>query len=511
MKTYYELWNNLINKVDSGKLSTIQRDWTEGKVPDLPFFIVNQQEVKSHIQNKLMNIDGQRMETTIIQAQYGDGKTNIFKYLELYFKNYKDNNIYFIYCRANPDQTDLCMFLMQHLQVSCFELLKNQIKELSSIKDFDYADLACQFEADFSFIKEYTKALFNPENTDDTLENLIFLGTGRLYSQAMFAKYNLVKLTDFNRREIFVLFMNILASAGVHVVFAIDELEKIHDKSAKRMAHFFTSYRELLDLFNKIRGHYIITAITNSVNIESLSQPFFERVSKDIIKIETLKEENDIRDLVNLMSNLLGKKVELKQMTTLLGKIKRKKTELNNRRLVQFISESLKSLGQDIKTETLIDALKQNDTIYSLFIETKTRIENEDGFSNLSRAFFDPLEYYLTALGYNMNNNSYRRTYQAVVDDDTHRAFFFLFNDSSKIKERLIYFFEEKNISEFVVFVPENLDVNYAQLEISGADISIVDYEPENLFVLLNMYRWNFDKQKGISKFLSLATKNTFD
>ena len=31
MKTYYELWNNLINKVDSGKLSTIQRDWTEGK------------------------------------------------------------------------------------------------------------------------------------------------------------------------------------------------------------------------------------------------------------------------------------------------------------------------------------------------------------------------------------------------------------------------------------------------------------------------------------------------
>lgn len=327
----------------------------------------------------------------------------------------------------------------------------------------------------------------------------------------MFAKYNLVKLTDFNRREIFVLFMNILASAGVHVVFAIDELEKIHDKSAKRMAHFFTSYRELLDLFNKIRGHYIITAITNSVNIESLSQPFFERVSKDIIKIETLKEENDIRDLVNLMSNLLGKKIKPKQMTTLLGKIKRKKTELNNRRLVQFISESLKSLGQDIKTETLIDALKQNDTIYSLFIETKTRIENEDGFSNLSRAFFDPLEYYLTALGYNMNNNSYRRTYQAVVDDDTHRAFFFLFNDSSKIKERLIYFFEEKNISEFVVFVPENLDVNYAQLEISGADISIVDYEPENLFVLLNMYRWNFDKQKEISKFLSLATKNTFD
>ena len=159
----------------------------------------------------------------------------------------------------------------------------------------------------------------------------------------------------------------------------------------------------------------------------------------------------------------------------------------------------------------MIDALKQNDTIYSLFIETKTRIENEDSFSNLSRAFFDPLEYYLTALGYNMNNNSYRRTYQAVVDDDTHRAFFFLFNDSSKIKERLIYFFEEKNISEFVVFVPENLDVNYAQLEISGADISIVDYEPENLFVLLNMYRWNFDKQKEISKFLSLATKNTFD
>lgn len=506
---YSNLWKSLTDKVEANKLNTIRKDWTEGKVPDLPYVIIDQEEVKKHIKDKLVEIDGQRMSTTIIQAQYGNGKTNIFKYLELYFQNY-NNDIHFIYCRANPDQTDLCMFLMQHLQVSCLNLLINQIKNISS-QQIPYASFACDFKDDFSFIKNYTETLFNPQNTDETLKNLIYLGTGRLYSRAMFAKYDLEKLTDFNRREVFVLFMNILASAHIYIVFAVDELEKIYDKSTKRMAHFFTSYRELLDLFNKIRGHYLITAITNGVNIESVSQPFYERVRKDIVTIETIKNENDIKELIKLIFNLLGKQIDNSLMTGLLGKIKRKGNELNNRRLVQFISESLESLQNDVNTETLIDALKQNDTIYSLFKETKARIESEDGFSNLSRAFFDPLEYYLTALGYNINNNSYRRTYQAIVDDDTHRAFFFLFNDTSKIKERLLEFSKEKNISNFVVFVPETLDVNYAQLEIHDANINIIDYEPENLFVLLNMYRWNFDKQEDISKFLSLATKNIFD
>ncbi len=46
----------------------------EGKVPDLPFVIIDQEKLKEHISEKLSNIAGQRMVTTIIKAQYGDGK-----------------------------------------------------------------------------------------------------------------------------------------------------------------------------------------------------------------------------------------------------------------------------------------------------------------------------------------------------------------------------------------------------------------------------------------------------
>ena len=54
------------------------------------------------------------------------------------------------------------------------------------------------------------------------------------------------------------------------------------------------------------------------------------------------------------------------------------------------------------------------------------------------------------------------------------------------------------------------MDVSYAQLQIPSNNIKIVEYDPEKLFILLNMYRWNFDKQEKISVILSAATKNVF-
>lgn len=103
-------------------------------------------------------------------------------------------------------------------------------------------------------IKEYTEKLFDVDLTEDDIRNLIFLGTGRLYSKGSFAKYQLQKLTDFNRREVFVLFMNILASRGVYLLFAIDELEKINDKSNKRMAHFLHLIANYLTYLIKSMG-----------------------------------------------------------------------------------------------------------------------------------------------------------------------------------------------------------------------------------------------------------------
>lgn len=504
MKTFPELWHRL--QVEEPKRLNIKRDWTEGKVPDLPFEIIDQQNVKDHIQGKLENIFDSTMTTTILQAQYGDGKTNVFKYLELYFRSHKENNIRFIYCRANPDQTDLCMFLMQHIQNSCINDLKEQIKVLSKKTKEEQALLAASFNDDFAAIREYTDALFNPENSD-RIDNLIYLGTGRLYSKVMFDKFNLAKLTDFNRREVFVLFMNILASADIRIVFAIDELEKINDKSSKRMAYFLTSYRELCDLFNKINGHYLLTAVTNGVDIAELCPPLYGRVKKDIIKLHKLDKEDDIVQLVKLMADLLDKSIDEGIAKDIAGKL-RKKNDLNNRLMIQLISEYLKSSGTE-QIASYEELLNNNIELFQLFKETEQKLKDDNAFANLSRAFFDPLNYYLTALGYTMNSN-YRRDYQAVVDDDMHKAFFFLFNDDTKIKDRIVEFSEKKDIHDFVVFAKYNMDVSYAQLQIPSNNIKIVEYDPEKLFILLNMYRWNFDKQEKISVILSAATKNVF-
>ena len=79
MKNLEGLWSKL--NVSSDNIKAIQRDWSEGKVPELPYEIIGQTALKNHIARKLSEIDGQRMTSTILKANYGDGKTNTLKYL----------------------------------------------------------------------------------------------------------------------------------------------------------------------------------------------------------------------------------------------------------------------------------------------------------------------------------------------------------------------------------------------------------------------------------------------
>lgn len=208
-------------------------------------------------------------------------------------------------------------------------------------------------------IKEYTEKLFEKDLAEDDVRNLIFLGTGRLYSKGSFAKYRLQKLTDFNRREVFVLFMNILTSSNIYLLFAIDELEKINDKSNKRMAHFFTSYRELLDLFNKINGHYLISAITNGVDVQALCQPLYERLNKDIIFIEKIKTDAERTELVELMSDLLDVKINAEKRQDIVGKLGRNPKLINNRRIIQETAELLKNI-EFTSEQTVDEILEEN-------------------------------------------------------------------------------------------------------------------------------------------------------
>lgn len=501
------LWDRLT--IDPSKLTTIAKDWSEGKVPDLPYVIIGQESAKSAIAAKISMMDGDRMVNSIIQANYGDGKTNIIKYLKLYFDLHPELNVKMLYCRANPDQTDLCMFMMQHIQFALLDDIEDEITRLKETDGFDYTSLVSNFDDDFAAIKEYTSKLFDASTDAEALRELLYMGTGRLYSKGMFSKYGLEKLTDFNRREVLVLFLNVLASARKYVLFAIDELEKINDKSSKRMTHFFTSYRELIDLFSKIHGHYIISCITKGVEINRLSPPFYGRVEREIIVLHPLTSKEDITNLIKLIAELNDIDVT-NVIDDYVSKILRKRKVIeSNRTLLQEISALL--FKQKESPYDSCGLLDTNATLKSLYDETEKKLLLEGGFDNMSRVFFDPLEYYLVAKGFDTKKSMLRRDYQAFIDTMSNKAYFFLFNDKSKVADRIGIFIDEKKSDKFVIFATPNMELSYAELNHPDVDIKIIEYDPKELFILLNMFKWNFDQQTSISKIIDDLTQSVFE
>lgn len=500
---YNDLWNRLT--IDEKKMDTIRKDWIEGKVPDLPFVIIDQQELKNHVSKKLSNIDGERMITTIIQAQYGDGKTNVLKYLNLYFVNHPELGVHLLYSRADVEQTDFCKYLLQQLQDNCINELVNGVKLLRNKDGFNPEILANNFNDDFSHIREYTAKLFEQGLDDEIIKNILYLGTGRLYSKGAFSKHGLSQLTDFNRREIFVLFLNILAQCNYRIIFAVDELEKIYDKSTRRMAYFFNSYRELVDLFNKIHGHYLITTITNAVDIASLSQPFWGRIEPDVVYVKKITDQSDLTELVKLLAELLN--ITTANVQDVVSSISRKRLD-SNRFIIRAIGEALNG-SHSMSFE---DELAKDVQIQVLYKEAYDTAKEDGGFKNLTRAFFDPLEYYLETLEYkNIDENLFRRDYQAFIDTISKKAFFFLFNDDSKIKSRIQEFINEKGINRFVVFVPKELTVTHSMFDFEDVEVKLIDYDPTQLFVLLNIYRRNFDKQNEIFHLIGIVTQHVFE
>ena len=70
---------------------------------------------------------------------------------------------------------------------------------------------------------------------------------------------------------------------------------------------------------------------------------------------------------------------------------------------------------------------------------------------------------------------------------------------------------DERGIKRFVVFVPIELNVTHATLNIEGAEVKLIDYDPKQLFVLLDIYRENFDKQDEIFHLIGIVTQNVFE
>ena len=86
-----------------------------------------------------------------------------------------------------------------------------------------------------------------------------------------------------------------------------------------------------------------------------------------------------------------------------------------------------------------------------------------------------------------------------------------MFNDKSKVADRIGIFMDEKKSDKFVIFATPTMELSYAELNHPDVDIKIIEYDPKELFILLNMFKWNFDQQTSISKIIDDLTQSVFE
>lgn len=75
------LWTKLRPKENN--IEGIKQDLKAGLVPNLPYFIIDNKDAKAKITEDLLNIDTQFSLAYII-GNYGNGKTNLLRYLEYF-------------------------------------------------------------------------------------------------------------------------------------------------------------------------------------------------------------------------------------------------------------------------------------------------------------------------------------------------------------------------------------------------------------------------------------------
>lgn len=79
------LWEKLEPKPCN--LEAIRLDLKAGLVPNLPYFVIGNEELKKKLSDNISAIDSQ-FSFSYIVANYGNGKTNILRYLEYFLMKY---------------------------------------------------------------------------------------------------------------------------------------------------------------------------------------------------------------------------------------------------------------------------------------------------------------------------------------------------------------------------------------------------------------------------------------
>lgn len=511
--TQNKLWDKLEQDVSKSFINDVK----EGKVPDLPYYIIDQIDAKKKIESKIDSIKDGRFQSSILIANYGNGKTNILKYLKLFYKQ-KENEINVLYYPADSENFDIITNLLKIIEENYTDFIVKTIKELID-SGFEFKELANNFEDNFSAIEEYATKLFSSHDVE-IIKNIFYLGTGRLSSKRYFDKEKLRQLRDYERRVVLVFFLNILAKGNKYVVFCIDEVEKISGKSKPRFSHFLTSLRELVDLSNKIRGHYLILAMTDktdSTMIQATNEALYTRIHQDIIPIHPISEKKDKIELIEYLKELF--KLDFAS-DVVLAKLTKESDVDSNRKLIQKISEIIFETEQKLNLDVLLKKYKLQES----FITTKRDLEiNVEAFKNIHRKFFDPLEYYLES--FNIKTDDYFRSQlRYYYNVETGVLCYFIFSEDSSVFEnealKIKNIIDTLNLNKGVLvkdisfFVPSKMELNYSKINdvsfFNDFDVKIIDIEDfEDLFTLLELYRLYFDQQKEIKIIIENYTNSS--
>lgn len=498
------LWDNL--PVNPSTKANLIKDLSEGKVPQLPYFVIGLEPVKASIKSKIEQIDQGRMITTFLIGKYGNGKTNILKYLELFFSDHP--SVKTIYRRANIDQPDLGLFLMKEIQDSFTDQLINAVLELRN--DYDFNILTNGYPQQFASIKEYSDTLFDTGKNSDEIKKLIYLGTGRLYTKSHFQEFGIQQLSNYERKEILVLFLNILASVDIYIIFEIDEIEKIYEKSKLRLNAFYTSYRELFDLFSFVKGHYLICSQTDANSdadtLRALNEAFYTRIENDIIQLAHISKDQDILTLVQNLNDLFGTNKSANEIEDVVKNLKKRRLS-QNRELFRETSQLLlkNATGGNVWRELL-----NQHGLDELYEETETELEYGGILNSLSSKFFGPLETYLVGNSFLENSNKLEaRDLQSFIDVSNQKVHYFILNESTTLPiiQNKISDIVNRYSFDIIIYSPINLELKNGMIE-SEVNIEIVDYDPKELFILLNMYRDNFEHQDNLSRIIGEYTSD---
>lgn len=488
-----QLWAPL-NPIEENK-EVIRQDLERGLAPNLPYFIVGLEDVKTALTTAISSIDS-HFSYALVWGQYGNGKSNLMKYLKYYFEQHPESKTKVAIWRADVDRYDIITFLLYIIQNEYSKPLMDSLKAV--VTDSKSSELCDNYSGSFAAIQGFVEKIGEKVDYDEDLQTLISLGTGKLYDSNSFRKFGLTKLTDYNRREVLVFFLNALAYAQHYVIFCIDELEKIQEKSKARFQNLLTTFRELIDLSSSIKGHMVLAAVTDSVSgdhsFESYNPAFERRIKNYMLQIKAIDAIDDIKEMAKELVRVLGPEFQLDSYDDIAN------TVYKNRRKYLHTSDVVRALFVQLSKQTLQktwEDLLDDAQLTEQFEKKRQSLEETGVLQRINQKLFAPLKDYLNIISNTDNDYEVRgQMLQCVYSTATNRCYVFLFTDDIDANiNRLRNVIKEYPKADLYVFKPMELDINMDTLRRESLENvkDLIPYDPIDLMALLELYMDNYE------------------